>query len=275
MHYVLALPEEHFKKSSSSFQLRLDALCRVRECRGDVVAAAVMLVQLSPHFARRFLASPSQTRLVDVAREVQDSGEELWETQFHYGGVQERKGEILGYQPSHDSRYCGRTKHDVQETMKELAGVGAFYAQHGTILLCGGSAATLSAMHVTSVSDQVCVGGGACRLLHVFAQEDIGFVLATPKLADQDYFRLLLRERKRFRAQGLACMEEADLPFCLRQNNRRWLALPESFGDMLCESAQLLRMLSGKTAPRCKPGSGWEEGAEVSSSSRCLKRPRS
>jgi hypothetical protein len=46
-----------------------------------------MLMQLSPHFGYRFLASSSHKQLVDVALEVQDSGEELWETQFYYGGV--------------------------------------------------------------------------------------------------------------------------------------------------------------------------------------------
>ena len=100
------------------------------------------------------------------------------------------------------------------------------------------------------------LGGGAHRVLHCLLQEDVGFTFPS-LLTPANYELLCIRERDRWRSIGLEYFIESQLPYCLRQENGQWLAIPEVFGDVLCESAQLLRMLSGRVAPRDTDASGW------------------
>ena len=87
-------------------------------------------------------------------------------------------------------------------------------------------------------------GSGAWGIPDLLLQADVGFVLDAT-LTACDYQKLILRERERFRRQGLQLFSEEELPYCLRKETtghqaQRWLAIPECLADLLCESAQLL-----------------------------------
>lgn len=134
----------------------------------------------------------------------------------------------------------------------------------------GGEAAVLHKKGVSAVQSAPVLGEGAHRLLHVFLQEALGFKVLG-KLHAQDYGQLALQERRRWRHAGLAAgLTEIQLPFALQMCNadnprkRTWRAIPEAFGDILCESAQVLRVLLGKRQPREQPYRGWNaEGALI------------
>ena len=71
-----------------------------------------------------------------------------------------------------------------------------------------------------------------------------------------------LKERERFRKTAILAggMTEEDLPHALKKDAKgRWLAPPETFGDVLCESAQLLALLGGSTT-NLRQTTGWQQG---------------
>ena len=102
-------------------------------------------------------------------------------------------------------------------------------------------------MGITDLDDTVIIGDGGHRLLHLLTEEYLGFAA---QLGSSDYDNLALRERPRWRAAGLAAgLAEEQLPLCLQKaaakghRERRWVLLPECFGDLLCEAAKALRVL--------------------------------
>ena len=125
MHYVLALPEHVFKKTSEKFKMRIEALDKARRNRADVIAYSVMVVQFSVEFSRRVLAS--HARGCDILKQLRAEGLEAWDTQYQYGGVQESCGIVPKYTPKHSSVICGSSKAEIQTTMRELTGAGNFY----------------------------------------------------------------------------------------------------------------------------------------------------
>ena len=276
-HYVLALPEANFRKTSWKFTLRQSVLENKKVTRADVLAWAARLVQFDVAFAELAKASPGK-RTHELALEITAAKRELWDRRFVYGSKRPITETQVGYQPPHALGVAGRSKADITKSLKELHGVGEFYTEHAIILLCGGSAEVLSKMRVRDVQDSVTAGRGSSRLAHLLLQEDVGMQL-TSMLNAQDYGTLILRERDRFRAQGLAVMAEGALPYCLQKRGGHYVAVPECFADMLCESAQLLLTCGGRKAARTKASEGWrqlsESGVEMAPQPRAAgKRPR-
>ena len=70
----------------------------------------------------------------------------------------------------------------------------------------------------------------------------------TTTFNDRDHAKLLLLERDTWRALALVmyAKEEAMLPLplqktkCSRKGGGSWVCIPETFGDMLCETAQCI-----------------------------------
>ena len=58
MHYVLALPESDFKKTSENYIARMQVLEQKRASKSDMLAWSTMLVQYSPAFAKLALNRP-------------------------------------------------------------------------------------------------------------------------------------------------------------------------------------------------------------------------
>ena len=95
---------------------------------------------------------------------------------------------------------------------------------------------------VKGVHDSVTLGDGACRVLPLLFQQDAQMPLKS-SLHHADYEALCLRERERFRkvAMNVFGGNEALIPSPVRKDpSGRYVTLPESFGDLLCESAQYI-----------------------------------
>ena len=72
MNYVLALPEQVFKKSSDAFKTRSEAIDIARRSRADVIAYSVMVVQFSVEFSKRVLASSMEA--CDILKQMRTEG---------------------------------------------------------------------------------------------------------------------------------------------------------------------------------------------------------
>ena len=198
--------------------------------------------------------------LIETTIPHQAAGKPVWDKQFVYGNVLNSTGVTPTYmieaEKEASMKILHRTKVSIAKDMRKRKGAGCFYTQHALLLLSdGGCAKTLLGRTVTGVHAAPCLGDGAHRLLGLLAKGHPEFCVK-PTLTRADFGRLALLERLKWRRDALQVLREDQLPFCLQKEKsvpRAWVAIPESFGDLLCEGAQVLRQLLGRAAMRSPP----------------------
>jgi hypothetical protein len=280
----LALPGDVFKKPGGFAQRLRVVAAKAPKFK---LTWSVYAVQHSQAFTTRALEHPTERR-VEIVHALRGQGACVWDKQFVWTAVAEARQRPTGYHDEMEVGLQGRTKKSIQDTMMELDGCKGFFAQHATLLLTGGgSVVRAQKMGITDLEDTVVIGDGGHRILHLITEEYLGFPV---QLTASDYDKLALRERPRWRAAGLAAgLQEKQLPLCLQKSQggghhfRRWVLLPESFGDLLCEAAKTLRVLIRANGAALKPmdSSGWSapcgrrdnEAPCVAKRRRCAKGP--
>ena len=136
-----------------------------------------------------------------------------------------------------------------------VPGAGRFYAQHAQIIMFGGG--TVAAMHKMRIHDDgaISIGDGACRMLYLLAGAEIAIPgFGHLHLTEAQEHLYLDKERKRFRALALKMLEAGEIPAvpeCLEHANTRaqFTLIPETFGDLLSEAAQLVTWMCNLSLP--------------------------
>lgn len=251
---VFNLPEAEQRKGGD-FVERMEWLAQ-RNGR-DKARWACYSVMHSYEFCK--MAHETPLSRVDVAWKLHEEGKDTFNKNFRYHNVQEGHRRNEAFDKGGWVGYCGkvmlrgRTKREVGEDMiKSIAGIDRFGVSHALILLCRGSASSLNRHGVTEVQNSVFLGCGCDDLLLLLGSGRMGFEMT--KLQTGDLEKLLFEERKAFRKvarQMLKKKELTTMPYQLRKacdvggSSSSWLALPETFADVLCEGRQAINVLLG------------------------------
>ena len=262
--YCLAQPSSVFKKNGEMYELRRQYASTIRKGCYAACASKATLNLLKANPGMRF---------GDACRAVNKAGQEHLDPSFVFAKRENEKDAaeevLMGYSKG-EIMVQGVRKEDLAcQLLEALPGIGRFYAQHGFILYSNCVQEKLRSAGIVDSDNFILLGSGACRLLPLLLQEDIELPVCVSAHPDSTAYKhlklasdLALRERNRFRAVGLKHFAggEESLPYCLRKQKGRYIATGESFGDLLCESAQLLLLLMGATKNiRYKRG-GWNQG---------------
>ena len=275
MHFVLALPPQVFQKPGS-FHTKWEAL--QKKTPKSKLRWAVYLVQHSLQFAELSIEEPLVRRCELVAK-LQEKSLPVWDSQFVWTSVAESSGHAVGYDIVTSNAIQGSPKSTIQASMKEISGCGDFFAQHAVLLLTGGGfVSTAKKMGITRVQDDCLLGSGSHRLLRILQEESMGFRMHRhAELSTQDYNVLALKEREQWRAVALRRgVPNKQLPLCLQKARlclcdgpvEEWVLLPEAFGDLLCEGAQIMRQLLGAASLRSEDARGWADMASPTGNKR-------
>ena len=127
-----------------------------------------------------------------------------------------------------------------------MPGIGRFAVSHAFLLLGRGSAEHLSRHNISGVHDSVYFGDGSGWCLAVLAGADLGY---TARLEAEAMEKLCLKERAEFRRVAKSMVNKSELteiPYFLQKSSGSWVALPETFSDVLCEGRQAIAILYGK-----------------------------
>ena len=253
--YVMALPD--FAKPGSKLAKRLQLAAVKNDTWAPYLAA------MSEAALDAALAPGAPRRLCDLVRDLRSSRTPLWDSSFQHGNCVEQcvasggDDGSLGYvqTPGH---VAGVSKAALAERWQSQLHIGRFYCQHGLILFsAGGRSTVLKRKKVQDVQSSVCLGDGALRLLSLLRTEAGGPPEVRWCPANVDWItRALLSERElsaRMAERRFAKRPEL-IPICLRRKRSQGVFqyenIPETFGDMLCESAQLLRALAAPGAAK-------------------------
>ena len=156
-----------------------------------------------------------------------------------------------------------RSLSEIQGRWMELDGVRNCFVQHATLLLLdGGETINADKRGVRLDDDRIpVIGDGSARILDLLLHEYLGFRPAT-LFGVEDFNRLAVRERERWRALALQELEESQLHPALRKlppnanGKRRWKLVGEAFGDLLCEASKGLEVVVTGQGKRKERASG-------------------
>ena len=257
----LNLPEAVFKKPGN-FTKRADALWK--KSSKARFSWSVFLTLHSEAFTDVVLKDPSLTRK-QVMQQLQKEKKPIWEEIFPNTNAKEhaknQRRTKIEYVKDINASIQGRSKEQLGRALEQIGDSGPLYVQHALIIMAkGGSCWNLEAMGIKNVQNYCFLGDGALPLLQLLLSESTNFFM-TSSLNSDDYSAIALQERDRFHRLAKSMYKAGQIPViphCLaKYKNGHYVALPECFGDALCEGHKLLRQLLGRVSLREKESKDW------------------